>query len=371
MRARVEAVKPVISILLPVYNGERYLEEAINSALSQSFSDFELIMSDDDSKDGSREIIERFRKQDSRINFVRNEENKGLFANYNQCLSMASGKYIKPFAQDDIFAPAAIERMLELMEGDDSIALVSCACNIIDAQGQTAKTRSTFPKSTRVKGKDAVLYNLLALTNWIGEPSTVMYRAQYAGTGFDTNHFHYGDLDMWLRVLLNGDYYFLSEPLSSFRRHQGSATNKNLSGLLFALDTVRLSKDYANILQECGVSDQLYMRCVAEYAALQLDELVRSNGLTVEEVISAARKGARIGLSSDDEAIALRMMDAFVELNFYTLRCLTHTLSNLSDVQCRLQSDKEYLSRRLEDMEQSTSWRLTAPMRKLLSQPKG
>lgn len=360
-------MKPLVSILLPVYNGEAYLEEALTSALSQTFSDFELIVCDDVSKDGSQAVVERFAKQDARIKFVKNLENQGLFANYNRCLGMASGKYIKPFAQDDILAPLALEKMHALLDGDESIALVSSACNVVDGQGQTSKTRSTFPKSTRVKGKDAVLYNLLALTNWIGEPSTVMYRAQFTGTGFDTNHFHYGDLDFWLRILLNGDYYFLSEPLASFRRHQESATNKNLTGLLFALDTVRLAKDYANILAESGVSEQLYMRCVAEYAALQVDELVRNNGLKVEEVIAAARKGSRIGLSGQDEAISLRMMDAFAELSFHTLRCLTHTLRNLSDVQCRLQSDKDYLSRRLEHMEQSTSWRLTAPIRKLLS----
>jgi hypothetical protein len=61
------------------------------------------------------------------------------------------------------------------------------------------------------------------------------------------------------------------------------------------------------------------------------------------------------------------MMDAFAGLSFYSLRALTHTLRELSDVQCRLASDKEYLSRRLEHMEKSTSWRLTAPIRKLLS----
>ncbi len=364
-------MSPTVSILLPVFNGEKYLDEAVAGALAQTFSDFELIVIDDDSKDGSASIIEAIKKQDSRIKFVRNEKNQGLFANYNRCIELATGKYIKPFAQDDILAPTAVEKMLAVMDKDASIALVSCACNIVDAQGKTSSTRSTFPESRKIDGRDVARYNLLGLTNWIGEPSTVMYRKEFSGTGFDTKLFHYGDLEMWLRVLMNGDYFFLDEPLAGFRRHEGSATSKNLSGLLFALDGLRLGKEFSEILEETGVSSELYTRCVAEYAALQVDELVRGNGLTVQEVISCARKGSRIGLCEDERATALAMMDAFAELSFHTLRSLTSTLRELSDVQCRLQSDKDFLSRRLENMEQSTSWRLTAPIRKLLSQAKG
>lgn len=357
-----------VSILLPVYNGEKYLEEAILSVIGQTFSDFELLVVDDCSTDRSVAIIERLKEKDSRIKFFKNEKNQGLFANYNRCIEYACGRFVKPFAQDDILAPTALEKMIALMEKDASLALVSSACKIVDGQGKVSRTRSTFPDSRKIKGKDVVLYNLLAITNWIGEPSTVMYRKELSGTGFDTRLFHYGDLDMWFRVLFHGDYYFINEPLASFRRHSGSATNKNLDGLLFALDAVVLAKTYAEILREIGVSDELYMRCVAEYAALQVDELVRTNGLTVQEVIDSARKGSRIGLSGDDNLIASQLMDAFVELSFYTLRSLTLTLRDLSDVQCRLQSDKEYLSRRLDHMEKSTSWRLTAPIRKLLSQ---
>lgn len=362
-------MNPRISILLPVYNGEKFLEAAVASALAQTYKDFELVIVDDCSSDGSPALIERLQKQDSRIKSFRNEKNLGLFANYNRCLEQSSGEYIKPFAQDDILDPAALTTMLSILSKDKSIALTSCARNIIDADGQVVSKKCIFPQSRQLKGQDAVLYNMLALTNWIGEPSTVMFRKEHAGTGFDTTLFHYGDLDMWFRVLMHGDYYFIAEPLAGFRTHAGSATNKNLSGLLFALDIISMSQTYAQVLRETGVCDELYKRCIAEYAALQVDELVRKDGLTLEGVIEAARKGSRIGVCSD-EGTALRMMDAFVGLSFHTLRALTHTLRDLSDVQCRLGSDKEYLSRRLQHMEQSTSWRLTAPIRKLLSQPK-
>lgn len=361
-------MKSLVSILLPVFNGGKFLEAAIDSVLAQTHENFELIVVDDCSTDGSVAISERLKDQDSRIKFFQNESNVGLFANYNRCLEYASGAYVKPFAQDDLQAPTAVEKMLQVLEQDQTIALTSCARNIIDAEGHVTKTRCVIPESRTLRGQEAILYNMLALTNWIGEPSTVMFRKQFAGTGFDTTLFHYGDLDMWFRVLLNGEYHFIAEPLASFRTHPGSATSKNLSGLLFALDIISMSERYAQVLRDTGVSDELYKRCVSEYAALQVDELVRNEGLTLKDVIAAARKGARIGTAGDDKETALRMMDAFVGLSFYTLRSLTHTLRELSDVQCRLGSDKEYLSRRLENMEQSTSWKLTAPIRKLLSQ---
>ena len=360
-------MSPLVSILLPVYNGERHLEAAVNSALAQTENDFELIIVDDQSTDGSYRIAEELAGKDSRIKLSKNEKNLGLFANYNRCIAQAQGEFLKPFAQDDILSPNALEKMLHVLRSDSSIALVSGACNILDEQGKVSRTRSTFKDSRKIRGVDVILYNLLAVTNWVGEPSTVMYRRAFAGTGFDTNLFHSGDLEMWFRVLQNGDYYFLDECVAGFRRHAGSATNNNLRGLLFALDSVLLFKNYGRFIREAGIPDELYMRSVAEYAALQLDALVRESGLTVSDTLKAARKGARIGISDDDEAVALRLMDAFAQLSFYTLRCLTHTLAELSDVRCRLESDKEYLSRKLQHMEQSTSWRLTAPIRKLLS----
>lgn len=360
-------MKSLVSILLPVFNGEKFLQVAIDSVLAQTHQNFELIVVDDCSTDASVSIINRLKAHDSRIKFFQNQNNVGLFANYNRCLEYASGEYIKPFAQDDILSPDSLAKMVDVLESDGTIALTSCARNVIDAEGTVTVTRCVIPESRKLRGQDAILYNMLALTNWIGEPSTVMFRKQFSGTGFDTTLFHYGDIDMWFRVLLNGEYFYIAEPLANFRKHSGSATSKNLSGLLFALDIMKMSETYGQVLRDTGVSDELYKRCVAEYAALQLDELVRNDGLTLKGVIAAAHKGARIGVG-DDREIALRMMDAFVGLSFHTLQSLTHTLRELSDVQCRLGSDNEYLSRRLENMEQSTSWKLTAPIRKLLSQ---
>ncbi len=357
-----------VSILLPVYNGEAFLEAAIESALSQSFRDLELIIVDDCSTDGSKAIIERMKARDPRIKAFANETNQGLFANYNSCLSHAEGRYIKPFAQDDILAVDCLQRMVDVLDRDPSIALVSCARNITDADGVAVESKCTFPADRKLPGHEVILYNLIVLSNWVGEPSTVMFRAEFSGTGFDTAFFHLGDIDMWFSVLKNGDYYFIADTLASFRRHQGNATDKNLSGLLFALDAVYVGKKHRQILEDFGESQDHYLLRVAEYAAMQVDHLVSKRGLTVEEALAAAVSGARIGKNSPEQE--RKILSAYVELSFVMMRSLTHTLSKLSDVEHRSEAEKTYLQRQLENMRTSTSWKLTAPIREIMGKVK-
>lgn len=357
-----------VSILLPVYNGEAFLEAAIESALSQSFKDFELIIVDDCSTDGSKAIIERLKQRDTRIKSFTNETNQGLFANYNRCLSLAESRYVKPFAQDDILAQDCLRRMVDVLERDPSVVLVSSARDITDAAGNTVETKCTFPADRKLPGADVILCNLIVLSNWVGEPSTVMFRAQFSGTGFDTNCFHLGDIDMWFNVLKNGDYYFIAEPLASFRRHNDNATNSNLSGLLFALDAVYVGKKYLQILEEFGESEEHYLLRVAEHAAMQVDHLVTKQGLTLEGALAASARGARIGKSSPEQE--RKILSAFVELNFVMMRSLTHTLRKLSDVEHKSEADKADLQRQLENMRTSTSWKLTAPIREIMGKVK-
>src|SRR5277367_1600091 len=106
---------PVISICLPVFNGEDYLEAAVKSALAQTYEDFELVVIDDCSSDSTAEIIASLKRQDKRIQPYRNEVRLGLFQNYNECLKRAQGTYIKPFAHDDLWFPSILEELVRLI----------------------------------------------------------------------------------------------------------------------------------------------------------------------------------------------------------------------------------------------------------------
>ncbi|MBC8000833.1 MAG: hypothetical protein IAF58_22990, partial [Leptolyngbya sp.] len=271
---------------------------------------------------------------------------------------------------DDSLAPNALGKMFEVLEADKTIALVSCARDLLNADGEIIETKAPFPENRRVRGREVILYNLLSLSNWVGEPSTVMYRRTADQSGFDTELFHAGDLEMWFRVLLAGDYFYINETLATFRRHAEGATSKNLVGLLFALDTIRLGKLYRSILEDFGETEEHYALRVAEVAALHLDHLVRNQGASAEKAIAAARDASKISSRLDDAALAQKMMEAFVELSFISLRYITHSVTELDAAKSRLTAENEFVKRQIDDMRNSTSWRLTAPLRMVMGQIK-
>ncbi|MBX9951630.1 MAG: glycosyltransferase [Candidatus Obscuribacterales bacterium] len=357
-----------VSILLPIFNGERYLQQCIDSALSQSFEDIELIIVDDGSSDSSEAIVHRYGQQDKRIKFFRNHDNLGLFAAYNRCLENAQGEFIKPFAQDDLLSKNAVERMREVLSQDPTVSLVASACQIVDSHGQVVQTRNRFPNGRRVAGKDVVRYSLLSLSNWVGEPSTVMFRRKDCGRGFNNEYFHAGDLEMWLRLVDNGDLVLLDDSLVQFRMHDKSATSTNLAGFLFAVDAVRLGKEYRNLLADLGESEEHYQNRVAEIAAYQLDHLVRTQSLSVAEAISCARKGSRADAGSLRES---KILDAFIELCFIGLRYATFSISECNRVRSESDSQCAHLNKRLEDLQGSNSWKLTAPLRSMMRSLRG
>src|SRR5258708_7796462 len=152
---------PGITVCLPVYNGARYLASAIESVFQQSFGDFELLISDDGSTDASPEIISRYANQDQRIVCWTNADRLGLFGNYNECLRKARGKYIKPFAQDDLLDRHALRRMSSLLEARPDVALVSSGKCLIDDRGQEIDRLIQFPADRTIPGKDVVVANLI------------------------------------------------------------------------------------------------------------------------------------------------------------------------------------------------------------------
>ena len=112
---------PLVSVVMPVFNGEKFLVEAIESILSQTFTDFELIIVDDGSTDGSADIIRAYAEQDSRIRFVQLAENMGEAGARNAGIAVASGKYIAAMDCDDISLPERLRMQVEFLESTSPI----------------------------------------------------------------------------------------------------------------------------------------------------------------------------------------------------------------------------------------------------------
>lgn len=127
---------PILSIGLPVFNGEAYIGEAVESILGQSFGDFSLLISDNASTDGTSEICERYAAIDKRIRYQRHSRNIGAAANFNSVFNGVSSKYFKWCACDDRHEPNFLEKTIALLEREPSAVLSFCGIGRIDVLGQ-------------------------------------------------------------------------------------------------------------------------------------------------------------------------------------------------------------------------------------------
>jgi glycosyltransferase involved in cell wall biosynthesis len=126
-----------VSIGLPVYNGENFLKCAIESILTQTYTDFELIISDNASEDGTQDICQRFAEKDHRVHYYRNSTNLGLFKNFNQVFQLSKGKYFQWMAHDDLLAPEFLSKTVPILDQNDSIVICHTQEIRIDVEGKT------------------------------------------------------------------------------------------------------------------------------------------------------------------------------------------------------------------------------------------
>ena len=232
-----------VSVLVPVYNGEKFLAECLDSILAQDFRDMEILIADDGSTDGSPGLIEKYAARDSRIRWWRNPVNLGAAGNLNHCLRAARNEYIKYVLQDDVLlSPSAVRQMVQALDADPSVTLAASASHVIDGQGERIEFRNSFRRSGVMDGKAAILHNLARDGNYIGEPSVVMFRRDKAGRGYDERYRQLMDLDFWFRLLEQGRLAYLAEPLCAFRRHAKQQTAVNRESGAHVQDELMLAQ---------------------------------------------------------------------------------------------------------------------------------
>lgn len=128
--------KPRVSIGVPVYNGQKFIAATIESLLSQTFSDFELIICDNCSTDGTEAICRQYAARDPRVRYFRNERNLGPAPNYNRCFELARGEYFKWNAADDLCAPEFVEKCVKVLDADPSVVSAYTRTILIDQEGR-------------------------------------------------------------------------------------------------------------------------------------------------------------------------------------------------------------------------------------------
>ena len=212
-----------VSVLIPVYNGAPFLAETIASVKAQTFNDFELIITDDGSTDGSQDIVREYARQDSRIIFVQNERNLGCVKNINLLALFARGEYLKFLIQDDVLAPNCLEVCAGILDNHPEVLLVTSYQKFIGDRSDVRKL-PTLPAIGKLDGK-RVQRHVLQFGNWIGGETAVMFRHKSLTAGlFNPDWVWQVDQDMWLRILADGDLYVVSQILTFSRVHRNQNT---------------------------------------------------------------------------------------------------------------------------------------------------
>ena len=211
--------QPLVTIAIPMYNNARFIAETITSVLSQTFTDFELLIYDDYSTDDSYDIAASF--ADARIKLFRNSDNLGPEGNWNKAISQVRGRYVKLVCGDDILFPECLEKQVTVFQDPQNrgVSLVSSQRTIIDPEGKTLIKKVNFVNGGR-KGKVDVIRKMIRMgTNIIGEPVCGLYPAELISktSGYSAIVPYTIDLDFWLQMLKHGDLYVIDEPLCAFR----------------------------------------------------------------------------------------------------------------------------------------------------------
>jgi len=183
---------PVVSVVMPVYNAERFLRQAVDSILAQTYRDFELLVINDGSSDSSLEILHSY--SDPRLRLISNETNKGLIAALNRGIDEARGEYIARMDADDISHPKRLERQVEFLKCNSTIAMVGTWINIVDREGRTLD-KMEYPSENK-----GIQENLLE-NACFAHPS-VMFRkiCVVSVGGYRVIAKHAEDYDLWLRL---------------------------------------------------------------------------------------------------------------------------------------------------------------------------
>lgn len=219
---------PKVSVGIPVYNGQDYIREAIDSVLNQTFTDFEIIIVDNQSTDDTVNIVKEY--NDPRIKLFINETNIGIIPNWSKVMEYSTGDYMKVLPADDYLYPECLALQVKVLDDDKEkkISLVTGRRNIINHEGKTILSRGFSRTKKQMKGVDAINRVIRSGANSIGEGGPVLFRREILEkTGyFDTEIFYVFDLDLWFKILLHGDFYYLAETIVVFRVSGSSASVK-------------------------------------------------------------------------------------------------------------------------------------------------
>lgn len=226
---------PLISIGIPTYNSAATIRNTIESILIQTYTNLEINVVDDKSKDNTLEIVKQLQNEclqsgDGRIRIYENEKNLGMSGNWTKCLSVARGEFVKLICADDMMDEEALEKEVKAMEEHPSVNLVESDTRLVDITGKTTGRFPRYRKSGVVDGKKVARTSII-WNNFFGAPVNNLIRKSVLDKlgYFDPEFVYILDFEMWMRIACEGDIYIIHEMLNSFTVRNDSNTG-NLIG---------------------------------------------------------------------------------------------------------------------------------------------
>jgi len=227
-----------ISIITITRNRAGFISEAIESALEQSFSDWELIVIDDASEDDTREIVEEYIVRDSRIKYFRNDGHLRISKSRNKALGSARGEYVAVLDSDDVWSDRdKLKKQYGFLEGNKDYVLIGGGVIVIDEYGKETRRYFNRESDENIRGK-ILFQNQFA-------HSSVMFRREAAlkAGGYDENLNIGEDYDLWLKLGTLGKMANIKEHLLKYRVHGGNVTLKRVEALKNNIAIIRKYKD--------------------------------------------------------------------------------------------------------------------------------
>lgn len=270
---------PKVSVVIPSYNCAKYLPEAINSVLKQSFRNYEIIVVDDGSTDNTKEILNSF---NGKIKYLF-QQNSGHSIARNNAISKASGKYVAFLDADDIWLPNKLMEQIEFLDAAPDVGMVHSNIIFIDENGK----HMNYPMRNNKFLSGKIFNYLLTRKAHISSPTVVIRKECLDKIGlFDENLTRLGseDRDLWLRITKEYEVKYLDKPLAYYRirkNSQSSNSEKMFLGRLYTLKKIfykydlsfwlkslvfsKTYKDYGDELQingNLGLSRKQYMKSI-------------------------------------------------------------------------------------------------------------
>lgn len=258
-------MKELVSIILPVYNAEDYLEKSVNSILCQTYECFELIIVDDGSTDTSLSILNKLADQDERVK-LHTRSNKGLIFTLNEMILLARGDYIARMDADDIAHPQRIEKQVGFLSENNDVAVLGTGYDYINEADIKIGSRKVTSHSSLVRSS-------LLVGNPIAHP-TVMFNKAKCGSElyYNDSYLHAEDFELWVRLAINNDCKLanLNSTLLDYRVHSNSVSSKHHKAQKESACRALLNTDFGGELQKKNIQvNDIYCSDVSVYNALK------------------------------------------------------------------------------------------------------